>query len=217
MRNKYRNGTYNDEYSQRNRRAQRQRPELHTNEQQLQYKQQLRDQSKNHLDEALRFGYEAEEIGADTSEKLYNQRKQLENVDKMLHETDQNLDRTEHTLKGMKSIWGGIGNWFVKPPEAQQYQKRVSAPKYRDDDDNNNNKKNSKMNGYQKQQQKYVDNKYGIKNRPKMGDDQSDDEFNDKLDELHKSVKRMKMMAQNINYELEDQGDLLDNIDDNMG
>merc|ERR1711971_275949 len=47
-----------------------------------------------------------------------------ENVDKMLHETDQNLDRTEHTLKGMKSIWGGIGNYFKKAPERQPYEKR---------------------------------------------------------------------------------------------
>ena len=72
--NKYRNGHLNNEYNTRKKRVPRQRPELHTFEQQQQYKQDLRQSSMNHLDQSLRTAYQSEEIAADTSEKLYYQR-----------------------------------------------------------------------------------------------------------------------------------------------
>ena len=122
----------------------------------------------------------------------------------MLHETDQNLDRTEHTLKGMKSIWGGINNYFKKAPERQQYQKRKDVDKI------NVNNKMMRMDKERAMKSK-------CSKKVKLGgSQQQDEEFNDKLDELHKSVQRMRLMAQNMNRELDDQGDLLDNIDDKM-
>ena len=67
LRNKYKNGT-------NPRRAPRQRPEMHTIEQQQEYKEQLREDTKSHLDQALSTAYQTEDLAADTSEKLYYQR-----------------------------------------------------------------------------------------------------------------------------------------------
>ena len=125
----------------------------------------------------------------------------------MLHETDQNLDRTEHTLKGMKSIWGGMSNYFKKAPERQAYQKRNDIDKV--------NVKN-KMMELERQRQQRGYGKYQSKNVSLGGSKEQDVEFNDKLDDLHKSVQRMRLMAQNMNRELEDQDGLLTNIDDKM-
>ena len=128
----------------------------------------------------------------------------------MLHETDQHLDRTEHTLKGMKSIWGGFRNYFKKAPERKPYQK--SEPKSESKGHINNKimqmEKNRAQNGngYNSQSSKV---KLG-------GSHKEDEEFNEKLDELHQSVKRMKVIAQNMNQELDDQDGLLDHIDDKM-
>eukprot|EP00483_Globobulimina_turgida_P004007 UN04015 len=132
----------------------------------------------------------------------------------MLHETDQNLDRTEFTLKGMKSVWGGIGNYFKKAPERQAYEKRKPVDKMN---------VNRKMMEWEKEKEKaqrgYSKNSKTSKKSKQVklgGGKEEDDEFNDKLDELHKSVQRMKLMAQNMNNELDDQGGLLENIDDKM-
>ena len=131
----------------------------------------------------------------------------------MLHETDQHLDRTEHTLKGMKSIWGGFRNYFKKAPERKPYQK--PEPKSKSEVHINNKmmhmekKRVQNANGYNSQ--------IGKSNGVKLGGShEEDEEFNEKLDELHQSVKRMKVIAQNMNQELDDQDGLLDHIDDKM-
>ena len=139
---------------------------------------------------------------------------QLENVDKMLHETDQNLDRTEHTLKGMKSIWGGIGNYFKRAPEKKPYSKR----------DSGGTRRSAQSKGMAMERER------AERKRRDIGDDggsslgkvsmggtkEEDEEFNDKLDELHLSVQRMRMMAENMNKELDDQSHLIGGIDDKM-
>eukprot|EP00485_Elphidium_margaritaceum_P011283 CAMPEP_0202705164 /NCGR_PEP_ID=MMETSP1385-20130828/17750_1 /ASSEMBLY_ACC=CAM_ASM_000861 /TAXON_ID=933848 /ORGANISM="Elphidium margaritaceum" /LENGTH=395 /DNA_ID=CAMNT_0049363341 /DNA_START=36 /DNA_END=1223 /DNA_ORIENTATION=+ len=205
LRNKYRNHASHSQSSQ-SRKHLNQRPVLQTMEEQKQYQEQLREKTKSHLDESLRTAFQSEEIAADTSQKLYNQGEQLQNIGKMLHETDENLDRTEHTLQGMKSIWGGIRNvLFKKPPPKKTYidpLSTVSAVK----------RETSSTSGMQSGTAKL-----STGSKVSLGGSEKDDhEFNSKLDELHDSVKRMRVMAETMNEELDDQNVLLTHIDDKM-
>merc|ERR1711920_964626 len=99
-------------------------------------------------------------------------------------------------------------NYFKKAPERTPYQKPEAKSK------GNNAHVGNKMMQIEKNQ---VQNGYSSKSKVKLGGShEEDEEFNEKLDELHMSVKRMKLMAQNMNQELDDQDGLLDNIDDKM-
>jgi len=187
----------------------RTRPDFQDTAQRMEYKERLRNSTKSKLDESLQTAFQTESVAADTSERLYHQRKQLENVDKMLHETDQNLDRTEHTLKGMKSLWGGIGNYFKRAPEKKPYRGRESNGRQR------GNARNKGMALERERAERKSDGGHSAK--VSIGGTQAEDEeFNDKLDELHQSVQRMRMMAENMNRELDDQNQLIGGIDDKM-
>jgi len=208
---KYRSGRLHDEYSSSSRpkRAPRTRPDFQDTAQRMEYKERLRNSTKSKLDESLQTAFQTESVAADTSERLYHQRKQLENVDKMLHETDQNLDRTEHTLKGMKSLWGGIGNYFKRAPEKKPYRGRESNGRQR------GNARNKGVALERERAERKSDGGHSAKVSI-GGTPAEDEEFNDKLDELHQSVQRMRMMAENMNRELDDQNQLIGGIDDKM-
>lgn len=128
-------------------------------------------------------------------------KEQLENIDQMLHETNEDLDQTQHTITGMKSIFGAIGNFFTKAPKTKVYKKPAGKP--------------SKTQTMVKHQQRNINNN----NNSVVYDgkrDVIDDEFHEKLDILHSSVKRMKLMAEGVNDELESQDVILKSIDSKM-
>ena len=135
----------------------------------------------------------------------------------MLHETDQNLDRTEHTLKGMKSIWGGIGNYFKRAPEKKVYTKRESGASRRSAQSKGiaMERERAERKGVHHEQHS-VPSKSGLAKVSMGGTAKEDEEFNDKLDDLHQSVQRMRMMAENMNRELDDQNQLIGDIDNKM-
>ncbi|XP_041793183.1 synaptosomal-associated protein 29 [Chelmon rostratus] len=73
--------------------------------------------------------YESEKMGVETAEELIRQGEVLKRTDKMLDNMDQDLKTSQRHINGIKSVWGGLVNYFkgkpeTKPPpeEAKAYQ-----------------------------------------------------------------------------------------------
>ncbi|XP_008283131.1 synaptosomal-associated protein 29 [Stegastes partitus] len=73
---------------------------------------------------SLRLIYESEKMGVDTAEELTRQGEVLRRTDKMLDGMDQDLKTSQQHITSIKSVWGGIVNYFkgkpeIKPPPEQ--------------------------------------------------------------------------------------------------
>ncbi|KAG7221411.1 hypothetical protein INR49_017287 [Caranx melampygus] len=68
--------------------------------------------------------YESEKMGVETAEELMRQGEVLKRTDKMLDNMDQDLKTSQRHITSIKSVWGGLVNYFkgkpeIKPPPEQ--------------------------------------------------------------------------------------------------
>ncbi|CAG07838.1 unnamed protein product, partial [Tetraodon nigroviridis] len=63
--------------------------------------------------------YESEKIGVETAEELVRQGEALKRTDKMLDNMDQDLQTSQRHITSIKSVWGGIVNYFKGKPETK--------------------------------------------------------------------------------------------------
>ncbi|KAF7667042.1 hypothetical protein LDENG_00080560 [Lucifuga dentata] len=69
--------------------------------------------------------YESEKMGVETAEELMRQGEALKRADKMLDNMDQDLKTSQRHINSIKSVWGGLVNYFkgkpeTKPPPSEQ-------------------------------------------------------------------------------------------------
>ncbi|XP_072289645.1 synaptosomal-associated protein 29 [Eucyclogobius newberryi] len=63
--------------------------------------------------------YESEKMGIETAEELMRQGEVLKRTDKMLDNMDQDLKTSQRHINGIKSVWGGLVNYFKGKPETK--------------------------------------------------------------------------------------------------
>ncbi|XP_068559735.1 synaptosomal-associated protein 29 [Cebidichthys violaceus] len=63
--------------------------------------------------------YESEKIGVDTAEELVRQGEALKRADKMVDNMDQDMKTSQKHINGIKSVWGGLVNYFKGKPETK--------------------------------------------------------------------------------------------------
>ncbi|XP_034548259.1 synaptosomal-associated protein 29 [Notolabrus celidotus] len=63
--------------------------------------------------------YESEKMGVETGEELMRQGEVLKRTDKMLDNMDQDLKTSQKHITSIKSVWGGLVNYFKGKPEAK--------------------------------------------------------------------------------------------------
>eukprot|EP00066_Takifugu_rubripes_P008709 XP_003975097.1 PREDICTED: synaptosomal-associated protein 29 [Takifugu rubripes] len=63
--------------------------------------------------------YESEKIGVETAEELMRQGEALKRTDKMLDNMDQDLKTSQRHITSIKSVWGGLVNYFRTKPETK--------------------------------------------------------------------------------------------------
>lgn len=63
--------------------------------------------------------YESEKIGVETAEELMRQGEALKRTDKMLDNMDEELKVSQRHINSIKSVWGGLVNYFRGKPEAK--------------------------------------------------------------------------------------------------
>lgn len=63
--------------------------------------------------------YESEKMGVETAEELMRQGEVLKRTDKMLDNMDQDLKTSQKHITSIKSVWGGLVNYFKAKPETK--------------------------------------------------------------------------------------------------
>ncbi|KAM9360917.1 synaptosomal-associated protein 29 [Symphorus nematophorus] len=63
--------------------------------------------------------YESEKMGVETAEELIRQGEVLKRTDKMLDNMDQDLKTSQRHITSIKSVWGGLVNYFKGKPETK--------------------------------------------------------------------------------------------------
>ncbi|KAF7200654.1 synaptosomal-associated protein 29 [Nothobranchius furzeri] len=63
--------------------------------------------------------YESEKMGVETAEELVRQGEALKRADKMLEGMDQDLKTSQKHINSIKSVWGGLVNYFKGKPDAK--------------------------------------------------------------------------------------------------
>ncbi|XP_007563575.1 synaptosomal-associated protein 29 [Poecilia formosa] len=68
---------------------------------------------------SLSLIYESEKIGVETAEELVRQGEVLKRTDKMLDNMDEDLKTSQRHINSIKSVWGGLVNYFKGKPETK--------------------------------------------------------------------------------------------------
>ncbi|XP_071339616.1 synaptosomal-associated protein 29 [Trachinotus anak] len=63
--------------------------------------------------------YESEKMGLETAEELMRQGEVLKRTDKMLDNMDQDLKTSQRHITSIRSVWGGLVNYFKGKPETK--------------------------------------------------------------------------------------------------
>ncbi|NXN91621.1 SNP29 protein, partial [Rhinopomastus cyanomelas] len=78
---------------------------------------------------SLSLLYESERIGVATSEELVRQGEALKRTEQMVDKMEQDLKTSQRHINSIKSVWGGLVNYFkAKPPENKPEQN--GTPEY---------------------------------------------------------------------------------------
>ncbi|XP_047237983.1 synaptosomal-associated protein 29 [Girardinichthys multiradiatus] len=68
---------------------------------------------------SLSLIYESEKMGVETAEELVRQGEALKRTDKMLDNMDEAMKTSQRHITSMKSVWGGLVNYFKGKPETK--------------------------------------------------------------------------------------------------
>ncbi|XP_069788732.1 synaptosomal-associated protein 29 [Narcine bancroftii] len=164
--------------------------------------------------------YESEQVGVDTAEELMRQGDALRRTDKMLDKMDQDLKVSQKHINSIKSIFGGITNYFkFKNPEPQ-----VSP----EPEKQTNSKLQETLEKSRLQDQQYQANHPNLRkldtsgfgaastsgavnnNYPKNNCLQDfHKQMDDNLDEISSGLGRLKGLAIGLQTEIDDQDEII--------
>ncbi|XP_059910394.1 synaptosomal-associated protein 29 [Gadus macrocephalus] len=63
--------------------------------------------------------YDSEKMGVDTAEELMRQGEALKRSEKMVDNMEEDLKTSQRHINGIKSVWGGLVNYFKAKPETK--------------------------------------------------------------------------------------------------
>ncbi|NXE62340.1 SNP29 protein, partial [Calcarius ornatus] len=177
---------------------------------------------------SLSLLYESERIGVAASEELVRQGEALKRTEQMVDKMDQDLKTSQRHINSIKSVWGGLVNYFkAKPPESKPEQN--GAPEYYA-----NSRLKEAMMSSKEQESKYQESHPNLRKL-----DNSDNDFNKadllssvqsdtypknqqlrayhqkidtNLDEMSSGLSRLKSLALGLQTEIEEQDDMLDRL-----
>ncbi|NXF03910.1 SNP29 protein, partial [Smithornis capensis] len=177
---------------------------------------------------SLSLLYESEHIGVAASEELVRQGEALKRTEQMVDKMDQDLKTSQKHINSIKSVWGGLVNYFkAKPPESKPEQN--GAPEYYA-----NSKLKEAIMSSKEQESKYQESHPNLRKL-----DNSDNDFSkadvvssvqkdsypknqqlrayhqkidNNLDEMSSGLSRLKNLALGLQTEIEEQDDMLDRL-----
>lgn len=196
----------------------------------MQKRREIEERTVDSSNRSLGLLYESERAGAATAEELTRQKEQLKRTEERLDDINSTLKTSERHLQGIKSVFGGIKNYFssrnasaAAPPGGNSTQAHPSVPQNGNIGSNipsNTSYKSNHLNDFEDENARLDElrsqNHPGLRTQgPQAKNTKGVDEMlDDNLDEMSLGLGRLKGLAMNLNDELEDHNSILDRIDD---
>lgn len=179
---------------------------------------------------ALASIYESEAMGVATAEELLRQGETLNNIEKKTGDMQQNLTVSQKHLNNIKSVFGGIKNWWSKDkkPEDSKSTANSSTRLKAEIEKTNNQPSKSKpdVRGfYEDDDNDDLDSKFmaGARKPGSVGGSYQfispvtrsarEEEIDSNLGDMCEGMSRLKGLAMGLGDEIERQTDQLDRID----
>jgi len=194
-------------------------------------KREIEQRTLDSSQRSISLLYESERTGQATAEELLRQKEQLKQTESRLTDINSTLKQSERHLQGIKSVFGGIRNYFKGPaPEAGApgMVAAAGAPHLMVRSPSGNpvnaaaDSALSRVNDAARSAESAQHP--GLRTQGRGAAEAAAPRYNNvtdevnaaldrNLDEISSGLSRLKGLAQGLNTELEEQNDLLDNID----
>ncbi|KAM6931016.1 synaptosomal-associated protein 29 [Xenentodon cancila] len=171
--------------------------------------------------------YESEKMGVETAEELVRQGEVLRRTDKMLDNMDQDLKTSQKHINSIKSVWGGLVNYFKSKPETKPPPEQPDAYQVNDG-------LQSAISSSRQYEDKYQASHPNLRKLDTGGfgaaasvDDASSRQnghpqnrhlreahrtLDNNLDEMSDGLRRLKNLGLGLQSEIEDQDDSIDSL-----
>ncbi|NP_001383225.1 synaptosomal-associated protein 29 isoform 2 [Gallus gallus] len=178
---------------------------------------------------SLSLLYESERIGVAASEELIRQGEALKRTEQMVDKMDQDLKTSQRHINSIKSVFGGLVNYFkAKPPESKPEQNGM--PEYY----GNSRLKEAVMSS-KDQDSKFQESHPNLRRLDNSADSDFSNidsissvqrdacpknqclqayhkKIDNNLDEMSSGLSRLKNLALGLQTEIEEQDDMLDRL-----
>jgi len=152
---------------------------------------------------------QSEQIGTDTATELVAQREQLNKIANNCDSIDNNLIDAQQNINKLKSIFGGVKNYFQRPTSSF-LTKSASQPQFNNTHNSSSPKPSGKnISGQQIVKRDETDTYFG---KPRSQMDDLEREADDTLRDVHMGVARLKNLAMDLNHELEGQKPIIEGL-----
>ncbi|NXN68658.1 SNP29 protein, partial [Himantopus himantopus] len=171
---------------------------------------------------------ESERVGLAASEELLRQGEALKRTEQMVDKMDQDLKTSQRHINSIKSVWGGLVNYFkAKPPESKPEQN--GTPEYYA-----NSRLKEAMMSSKEQESKYQESHPNLRKLDNSVNDFSKadsvssvqrdsypknqhlrayhQKIDNNLDEMSSGLSRLKNLALGLQTEIDEQDDMLDRL-----
>lgn len=164
---------------------------------------------------------ESERIGVATGEELLRQGEQLDNIERKTTEMNQEMTTTQKHINNIKSVFGGVKNWWSGRKANQQQSSSSPEPrpsKLRDTVDNSKNEYESKKrvdtSGFGSFEDDDLDKKFMSGSRKQMiqpvTNSHREKEVDENLGLMSDGISKLKGLAMGLGDEIERQNRQID-------
>ncbi|KAH3857605.1 synaptosomal-associated protein 29-like [Dreissena polymorpha] len=227
----------NDEDNHTIRRNQPKRDEMSKDEQIQRMMQEIEESEQRQLEStrrALASIDDSERIGIATAEELLLQKEQLNNIEAKTGKINQDLKQTQKSITSVKSIFGGIKNWWNgdKDKEPTDSKSAVQGPSKLEKTIEEQNKSRPHPrerfqtdDGHGFYEEENLDSKFmqGARNpqaqqyfKP-VTNSKREERVNENLDLMSEGMSRLKGLAIGLGDEIKTQNEQLDRINVQVG
>ncbi|XP_018584218.1 synaptosomal-associated protein 29 [Scleropages formosus] len=177
---------------------------------------------------SLRLIYESEKMGTDTAEELMRQGEALRRTERMVDNMEEDLKTSQKHINSIKSVWGGIVNYFKGKPEPRAAPEEPVGYQA-------NSRLQAALNESKEHEDKYQQSHPNLKKLDTSGFGVSGispegptsnqngypwnqhlrathQQLDSNLDEMSLGLSRLKNLGLGLQVELEDQDSSIDNL-----
>lgn len=164
---------------------------------------------------------ESERVGVATAEELLRQGEQLDNIERKTTDMNQQMTTTQKHLNNIKSVFGGVKNWWTGRKSQQSSQETEPEPrpsKLRDAVDNSKNeyqdRRNVNTSGFGSTEEDDLDTKFMAGSRKQMiqpvTNSHREKEIDENLGLMSDGLSKLKGLALGLGGEIERQNEQIE-------